>query len=96
MKNELEASAAGRPADDTSSPSSPSWLEKPISRRNFLTTVAGGLVVGFWLPSVSRFFDGDTAEAATLRTLVTAAIEAGVLERLPERLIEQKMFSLSP
>ena len=66
MKNELEASAAGRPADDTSSPSSPSWLEKPISRRNFLTTVAGGLVVGFWLPSVSRFFDGDTAEAATL------------------------------
>jgi isoquinoline 1-oxidoreductase beta subunit len=42
-----------------------SWLEKPVSRRRFLTTMAGGLAVGFFLPMWGRAGAG-VAEAATL------------------------------
>lgn len=44
-----------------------SFLERPVSRRRFITSMMGGLAVGFFLPSGGRLFGlADEAEAATL------------------------------
>ncbi len=42
------------------------WMDKPLSRRSFLTTMAGGLVVGFLLPLGGRLGATDAAAATLL------------------------------
>ncbi len=43
------------------------WTERPFTRRNFITTVMGGLAVGFFLPSGGRLLSAlEDADAAVL------------------------------
>lgn len=43
------------------------WIERPVTRRRFITSMLGGLAVGFFLPSGGRLFGlAEEADAATL------------------------------
>jgi isoquinoline 1-oxidoreductase subunit beta len=57
----------------------PAWTEKPISRRSFLTSMAGGLAVGFFMPLGSRLFPiAGEAEAASLLPEAVGADSAAI------------------